>query len=93
MLPVAAAASLEAIVQAEPNHVELIAERCVERRGETDRRKKRDDPNCFGAKIDKLIFDLRTPMLVEQPFDPAACGPAGRSAAIGPILQNLGSAE
>jgi hypothetical protein len=52
MLPVAARASLEAIIQAESNHVELIAQRCVERCGETDRRKKRDDSNCFGAKIE-----------------------------------------
>jgi hypothetical protein len=69
--------SSEAIVQAKSNHVELITEGCVERCGDTGRRKKRGDSNCFGAKIDKLIFDLRTPMLVEQPFRPAACGPAG----------------
>ena len=30
----------------------------------------------FPTALDELIFDLGTPMLVKQPFDPASCGPA-----------------
>jgi hypothetical protein len=33
------------------------------------------DPHCFGAQINKLIFDLRAPMLVKQPFGTATRSP------------------
>jgi hypothetical protein len=86
MLSLAAAiASPEAIVQAKPNHVEAIVEGCVERRGACWRAAAAEggdgangnscESHCFGAQIDKLIFDLRTPMLVKQPFRSAASSP------------------
>jgi hypothetical protein len=78
-------ASPEAIVQAKPNHVEAVVEGCVERRGACWRAAAAEggdgangnscESHCFGAQIDKLIFDLRTPMLVKQPFRAAASSP------------------
>jgi len=72
----AGAIGLEAIVPAEAHDVELIADRGVERcrgwracgRGSGESH----DPHGLGAQIDKLIFDLRAPMPVEEPLDPAA---------------------
>ena len=65
-----AVASSEAIVQAKPNDIEAVVKGCVERR-ET-RLDAVDEaitsgscePHCLGTQIDKLIFDLRAPMLV-----------------------------
>ena len=73
-----AIASSVAIIQSDANDVELIAEGCVEGRKRRSRDADRNgcDPDCFGAQIDKLIFDLGTPMLIKQPFDPASRGPA-----------------
>jgi hypothetical protein len=78
MLSVAARAiaSSEAIVQAKANDVEAIAEGCVKRcRGETCDRCPHN-PDGFSAQIDKLIFDFRTPMLVEKILSPASRSPA-----------------
>src|SRR5262249_9529955 len=72
----AAIASPKLIVQANPNNVELIAKGGVERRRYKTVTVESRDPHCFGAQIDKLIFDLCTPMLVKQQFGPATSGPA-----------------
>jgi hypothetical protein len=68
-----AIASSEAIVQAKANDVELITKSRIEGRRGRSRYSQRDGrhPDRISAQIDKLIFDLCTPMLVEQPFDPA----------------------
>jgi hypothetical protein len=65
-----AIASSEAIVQAKPNDVESVVERCVKRRGTESGKGGSYDPHGFGTQIDKLIFDLRAPMLVKQPLGP-----------------------
>jgi hypothetical protein len=83
MLSVTAAhiASLEAIVQAKPNNVEAIVERCA--KGRWGERGYKEcvvlgyQLHCLRTQIHELIFDLRTPMLVKQPFESTSSGPAG----------------
>src|SRR5262249_53238542 len=85
--PVSRAASPELIVQAKPNDVEAVVESGIEERGARSccwggaRSDGASGESCdsyrLSAKVDELIFDLRAPMLVEQPFEPASGGPAG----------------
>ena len=66
-----AVASSETIVQAKPNDVEAVVESDIEGgRGLAGKQYPYSCyPHCLGAQIRPQIFDLRTPVLVEEVFE------------------------
>jgi hypothetical protein len=70
----------EMIIQTDAGDLDFVPEGCVEGSRDRPQRPRKGgescDPHRFGAQINKLIFDLCTPMLVKQPFGPTTGGPA-----------------
>jgi hypothetical protein len=65
------------IIQTDAGDLDFVPEDYVERRGICSwcAKRERGYAHRFGAQINKLIFDLRTPILVKQPFDSSARAP------------------